>query len=209
MHTAQAVNSKGNEMNIYILLDRSGSMETMWNEALGSINGYIKKLKKSDQIHLAAFDNVSHDIVRDCKAKDWKDITREEINPRGGTPLYDSCGKIMTLAESYGGKKALLVVMTDGYENASQEYTQAAIKAKVKSWEEKKWEVVFLGANFDSVETVSGSVGVASGKTLNYGAGNFARGMDMLSTVTAAYATTGASINFTDADKQALKSATS
>lgn len=192
-------------MNVYILLDRSGSMQSLWSEALSSINGYVKKLKDKDQIYLAVFDNLSHETIRDCKVKDWKDVTNEDAQPRGGTPLYDSCGRIMSLAEDIKAKKSMLVVMTDGYENASQEYSQAAIKAKVKAWEEKKWEVVFLGANFDSVESVSGSVGVASGKTLNYGVGNFARGMDMLATSTMAYAATGASINFTDADKASLQ----
>jgi uncharacterized protein with von Willebrand factor type A (vWA) domain len=192
-------------MNVYILLDRSGSMQSLWTEALSSINGYVKKLKDKDQIYLAVFDNLSHETIRDCKVKDWKDVTNEDAQPRGGTPLYDSCGRIMSLAEDIKAKKSMLVVMTDGYENASQEYSQAAIKAKVKAWEEKKWEVVFLGASFDSVESVSGSVGVASGKTLNYGVGNFARGMDMLAASTMAYAATGASINFTEADKVSLQ----
>lgn len=193
-------------MNVYILLDRSGSMQGLWTEALNSINGYVKKLKDKDQIYLAVFDNLSHETIRDCKVKDWKDITREDAEPRGGTPLYDSCGRIMSLAEDIKAKKTMLVVMTDGYENASQEYTQAAIKAKVKAWEDKKWEVVFLGANFDSVESVSGSVGVASGKTLNYGAGNFARGMDVLAASTMAYATAGTAVNFTADDKMSLQS---
>jgi Mg-chelatase subunit ChlD len=189
-------------MNVYILLDRSGSMQTMWGEALGSINGYVKKLNKKDKVHLAVFDSVSHDVVRDCTVEKWKDINTEEVSPRGGTPLYDSCGKVMSLAEEADARKTLMVVMTDGFENASHEYTQAAIKAKVESWTDKKWEVVFLGANFDAVESVSNSIGVVGSKTLNYGVGNFARGMDTLMASTMAYAS-GASINFSDADKQA------
>jgi uncharacterized protein with von Willebrand factor type A (vWA) domain len=189
------------DMNVYILLDRSGSMATLWNEAIGSINGYIEKLKKTDNVHLAVFDSVSHDVIRDCKAKDWDDVTAEEVQPRGGTPLYDSCGKIMTQAEEDDAKKTVLVVMTDGYENASHEYTQAAIKARVKQFEDKKWEVLFLGANFDAVETVSGSVGVVGSKTMNITRGNIAAAMNTLSSYTTAYATTGASINFTSEDK--------
>lgn len=196
-------------MNIYILLDRSGSMETLWNEALGSINGYVDELMNDDNVHLAVFDSVTHDVVRDCKVKDWIDVTREEITPRGGTPLYDSCGKVMALAESANSEKTLLVVMTDGYENASQEYTQAAIKAKIKQWEDKKWEVVFLGANFDAVDSVSGAIGVAGNKTLNYGVGNFARGMTTLAAATTAYSTMDSAINFTEVDKQSLKSSVS
>ena len=188
-------------MNVYILLDRSGSMASLWDEALGSINGYITKLKPSTKVHLAVFDSVSHDVVRDVKAKEWTDVTAEEIQPRGGTPLYDSCGKIMAVAESDNAKKTVLVVMTDGYENSSKEHTQTSIKAKVKAFEDKKWEVLFLGANFDAVESVSGSVGVNVSKTMNISAGNMARSMDMLSAYTTSYAATGASINFTNEDK--------
>lgn len=193
-------------MNVYILLDRSGSMQTMWGEALGSINAYVKKLGKKDKVHLAVFDNVSHDVVRECRAEDWKDISNEEVTPRGGTPLYDSCGKIMAIAEADDARKTMLVVMTDGFENSSQEYTQAAIKAKVASWTEKKWEVIFLGANFDSVDHVSSSIGVAGSKSVNYGAGQFMRGMDMLATASMAYATHDAAINFSDAQKQSVAS---
>mgnify|MGYP003345215318 FL=1 len=91
--------------------------------------------------------------------------------------------------------------MTDGHENASKEYSQAAIKAKVKQFEDNKWEVIFLGANFDAVDSVSGGLGLVGSKSMNIAAGNLMRGFDTLSTYTQAYATTGASINFTQDDK--------
>jgi uncharacterized protein with von Willebrand factor type A (vWA) domain len=194
-------------MNVYILLDRSGSMQALWNEAIGSINAYVSKLKPSTKVHLAVFDNVSHDVVRDVKAKDWTDVSETEITPRGGTPLYDSCGKIMAVAEADNSKKTIMVVMTDGYENASKEYNKEAIQAKVKSFESKKWEVIFLGANFDSVETVSGSVGVASSKTMNYASGNMLRGMDILAASSMSYETSGVAMNFTNDIKASLGTA--
>jgi uncharacterized protein with von Willebrand factor type A (vWA) domain len=188
-------------MNVYILLDRSGSMSTLWDEAVGSINGYVKTLKPSTKVHLAVFDSVSHDVARDCKAKDWVDVSSLEFQPRGSTPLYDSVGKVMALADEAKAKKTILVVMTDGYENCSKEHTQASIKARVSQFEAKKWEVIFLGANFDAVESVSGSLGVGAGKTMNIAAGNLRSGFDTLSMYSAAYASTGQSINFTSEDK--------
>lgn len=188
-------------MNVYILLDRSGSMSSLWNEAIGSINGYVENLKVSDKVHFAVFDSISHDVLRECKVKDWDVVESDEVEPRGSTPLYDSVGKIMAVAEEAKAKKTVLVVMTDGYENASKEHTQASIKAKVKQFEDKGWEVLFLGANFDAVETVSGSVGVMSNKTMNIAAGSMRGAFDTLSAYTTAYAATGQAINFTDADK--------
>lgn len=187
-------------MNVYILLDRSGSMSTLWNEALGAVNAYVAKLKKTDKVYLSVFDN-EYSVVRDVKVKEWTDITNTDAQPRGMTALYDSCGKIMAKAEEDNAKKTILVVMTDGAENSSREHTQASIKAKVKEFEEKKWEVIFLGANFDSVEMVSGSVGVASGKTMNISATNLRSTMDSLFAYTSAYSATGQAINFSDEDK--------
>lgn len=195
-------------MNIYILLDRSGSMQPLWNEAINSINAYVEKLGKRGKVHLSVFDSVDYDVVRDCKLKDWTTVSETEIVPRGGTPLYDACARIMSKAEEDDAKKTMLVVMTDGYENASKEVSQQQIKDRVKTWEDKKWEVVFLGANFDAVESVSGSVGVMSSKTMNYGTGQFMRGMDTLAASTMAYATVGTAVNFDEATKQSLSSNT-
>ena len=80
-------------------------------------------------------------------------------------------------------------------------HQSAQRKAKVKQFEDKKWEVVFLGANFDAVESVSGSVGVVAGKTMNISAGNLRDAMHTLSSYSAAYGATGASINFSADDK--------
>ena len=188
-------------MNVYILLDRSGSMSNLWDEAIGSINGYVETLKNSDKVHLAVFDSISHDVIRDVKAKEWTIVCPTEVSPRASTPLYDSCGKIMTQAESDNVKKTVVVVMTDGYENCSKEYTQEAIKARVKQFEDKQWEVIFLGANFDAVESVSSSVGVMSSKTMNISAGNMRSAMDTLTGYTTAYSASGATINFSAEDK--------
>lgn len=189
-------------MNVYLLLDASGSMMTLWTEAINSINGYVKKLNKDDHVHLVAFDSISYKILRDMPVEHWLDISSEDAIPGASTPLYDACGKIMRQAEQDGAKKTMLVVMTDGFENASQEFTQQHIKDKVKDWEDnRKWEVVFLGANFDAVGAVSGSIGIAGNKTLNYGAGNFARGMDVLAAASVGYSTQGTAVAFTDNDK--------
>lgn len=194
-------------MNVYILLDRSGSMSTLWKEAIGSINAYVKKLGKKDKVFLSAFDDSSYDVLRETTVGKWTDVLETELTPRGMTPLYDSCGKILDKAQSDNAKKTIVVVMTDGFENCSKEFTQQSIKDKIKLFEDKKWEVIFLGANFDSVEAVSGQIGVSTSKTLNYAAGNMMRGMDMLATSSIAYATMDSYITFSDEVKQDLGTA--
>lgn len=107
----------------------------------------------------------------------------------------------MSQAETDNAKKTILVVMTDGYENASKEVNQAQVKANMKKWEDRKWEVVFLGANFDAVETVSGSVGVSASRSMNLTSGNYMKGMETLTSASVLYASCGDSINFTTEDK--------
>lgn len=145
----------------YILLDRTGSMSPIWEEALGSVNAYAEGLfapeggpagSAGDQITLAVFDyqaGLQFDILRKAAtAGDWKPVTSQEASPRGMTPLLDSIARMVALAEADNPQKAILVIMTDGAENASREVTKEGVKASLQRVEAKGWEVVFLGAEF-------------------------------------------------------------
>ena len=80
------------DLSVYILLDRSGSMQTLWDEALSSINLYATKLDSTTKVVLAAFDSESFDVLRDTTVAKWKDVSRDDAVPRSMTPLYDSAG---------------------------------------------------------------------------------------------------------------------
>jgi len=188
-------------MRVYMLLDRSGSMSALMEEALGSINEYVKNLSASTNVVLASFDDTSYDIVRNTTANGWTDVKPNEVTPRGMTPLYDSAAKLLDLAFKENPEKAYFVVMTDGHENASREYTQAAIKAKLAKAEAKNWEVIFLGANFDAVTHVSTSLGLGLEKSINIVGGNLKFEMANLATSTMAYATAGTRTMYTQEDR--------
>lgn len=188
-------------MNVYILLDRSGSMSYLWTEAIGSINSYVSKLDAEDYVCMAIFDNESYDIIRDCKVSDWNIVEWTSYAPRGMTPLYDSCGKLMSRAVADNSDKTILVVMTDGHENCSKEYTHASIKSRIKEFEDRKWEVIFLGANFDQVSDVAAGLGLAGSKFTNISAENLRTfTTTTLATSTAMYKS-GHDITFTAEDK--------
>lgn len=175
-------------MKVYMLLDRSGSMATLWNEALGSINGYVKGLKGRTKIFVGAFDSVEPLVVlRETTLSKWKDITSEDVMPRGGTPLNDAAGKVLDQMFDEKPKKAILVIMTDGYENASKEYTKDAIKAKIKLAKDKGYETVFLGANFDKIEDFASGYGVDKNRTMNITRSNLIDTMGQFSTATMGY----------------------
>lgn len=176
-------------MKVYMLLDRSGSMATLWTEALGSINGYVAELKGHADVFLAAFDTVnSFEVLRESSSEAWKRITSEEVMPRGGTPLNDAAGKLLDKVFKDDPRKAIVVIMTDGFENASNEYNTQAIKSKINMAKERGYEVVFLGANFDKVENLAHNYGVDAKRVMNISAQNMGSTMRGFATSTQNYA---------------------
>ena len=190
-------------MNVYILLDRSGSMSGMWEEALGSINGYVKALKAETKVFLAVFDN-EYKVIRNTTAGEWEDLTDEDATPRGSTRLFDSAARIMYRAIDDNAKKTVVVVMTDGEENASLNFKQSDVKNLASVFEKKKWELIFLGADFDRVgDVATQNFGVAANKYTNVKPGNMRGYMtSTLAASTDSYAYDNKAINITAEDKR-------
>lgn len=180
-------------MRAYILLDRSGSMISLWDEAIGSINAYIKGLPAKAKVTADLFDTGSYGDsntyvrVRDTTVNNWQDIGTTEYSPRGGTPLNDAAGRLLTEVLASKDKKAVVIIMTDGYENASKEFTLAQVKELIKKVEARGFEVIFLGANFDNAEQQAVGYGVAMNKTMNISKGNLESTMRSMSQMTMAY----------------------
>jgi Mg-chelatase subunit ChlD len=166
-------------MAVYILLDRTGSMARLWDEAVMSVNAYVRELvvdEADDRVTLAVFDayksGMQYDVLRDAvPIREWKPVGNDEVLPRGATPLLDAVMRTITVAEEAGKSKTAIVVMTDGYENASREVTLEAARAAIERVQAKNWQVNFLGANFDGFAQ-AGTVGVQHGDAMNYSAGH-------------------------------------
>jgi uncharacterized protein YegL len=205
---------KTENLSVFVALDRSGSMGgEKWTNAIDSLNEYVKGLQKeeiSGDITIIAFDSdgmfggdVKARLTPIAESSDiayFKRIEPDVLYPAGGTPLYDAAGHVMNLALEKNSKRTVVVILTDGEENTSKEYTQAKIKEKVKALEEKKWEVIFLGANFD-VTAYTQDSGLATTKMRNFDLNNQVQRSAMyadLTASTAAYATTGAAMNLAE-----------
>jgi Mg-chelatase subunit ChlD len=116
------------------------------------------------------------------------------------TPLYDAAANVMDRALERNNDRTVVVILTDGHENASKEYNQAKIKSKVAQLQAKKWEVIFLGANFD-VAQYTQNAGLDMTKMRTFKMNNAAERTMMYQDLTAsttAYAMTGASINLSE-----------
>lgn len=196
----------------FILLDRSGSMQSLWTEALSSVNAYVKKLaddKIDTGVTLAAFDTndgrLAFTIIRDrIIPSTWKTVTDEDATPRGMTPLNDATGKIVNLAEAGNYDKVAIIIMTDGHENASRELSVEQAKAALDRCRAKNWQVIFLGANFDNAAQAA-SYGNAAHATAESSKENLGATMASLSASRTAYAATGAAMRFTDEEKRKLR----
>jgi uncharacterized protein YegL len=200
--------SKKSELKAYILLDRSGSMASHWVETIGSINAYVEglagdKKTKATEITVAAFDSAEpYKVLRENVGADkWSKVTVEEINPRASTPLYDAIGKLVDVVRTAAPKRATIVIITDGLENASVEIKKDAAKAMLDEMRAKNFDVVFLGANFDAFDQGS-SLGNNAGQTLNMSPGSYADAMKGLSSRTAVYTSTGSVANFSDDERK-------
>lgn len=200
----------------YILLDRTGSMEPIWSEALSSVNAYADGLASLDggprvdaDITLAAFDaqdGLQFDVLREgVDAGDWRDITNRELSPRGMTPLYDAIGRIVSLAEKDRPEKAVIVIMTDGEENSSTEMTKKSAKAALDRVRAKGWEVVFLGTEFSNFDDAEG-VGQTASRNMAVSKDQLSDSMRRLSDKSKAYASGAApSVEWNAEDRAAAK----
>jgi hypothetical protein len=166
---------------VVLVLDRSGSMGDFRDSTIDAVNEYVGTLKKGKKVGdlrftMVQFDEVwardrmglCIDTVHDAvPIKDVPKLTRETFVPRGNTPLYDAIGHTIKATK---GKRVLFIIMTDGMENASREYTQQMVFDLIEKKKVKDWTFVFLGANQDSY-AVGGSFGISKQNIQNYAQG--------------------------------------
>jgi hypothetical protein len=213
---AFAKSPRAASVHSYILLDRTGSMEPIWSEALSSVNAYADGLATLDggprvdaDITLAVFDaqdGFQFDVLRSgVDAERWRAVTSKEVSPRGMTPLYDAIGRIVTLAEKDRPEKAVIVIMTDGEENSSTELNKKAAKAALDRVRNKGWEVVFLGTEFSNFNDAEG-VGQSKSRNMAVAKEQLDESMRSLAQKSKDYASGAApTVEFNDQDRALAK----
>jgi uncharacterized protein YegL len=141
---------------IGIIQDKSGSMQIRRAEAISGYNEYIQTLKKEAEgevlMTLTQFDTDFNEIYSGKPLADVEEFTERDYQPNGMTALYDAIGRTVRLTEQKPkkGDKVLIVIMTDGLENRSQEWSQEAVVKLMNDKRNDGWEFIFLGAGEDS-----------------------------------------------------------
>lgn len=164
---------------VIFILDRSGSMGGLEADTIGGFNSLVEKQKKEAGEALVStvlFDNeieVLHDRV---PLAEVPPLTAEQYYVRGCTAMLDAVGgAIHHIGNVHKYARAedvpehtLVVITTDGMENASRRYDVSQVKEMVKRQQEKYgWKFLFLGANIDAVETAA-RFGIAPRHAANY-----------------------------------------
>ncbi|MBI3440030.1 MAG: VWA domain-containing protein [Proteobacteria bacterium] len=183
----------------FILLDRSGSMENCRDTTIDAFNEYVMGLRRSDEVDarvaLMIFDSQSIDMLQQPQpAKTSLELNRATYVPRASTPLLDAIGQAVAEIDKTTlrpNEKVGLVILTDGFENASKEHTKETIRKLLADRQDNKgWLVTFLGADVDAFNE-AGAIGIKSQKYLQLKKTKLAHAMRYAAASQARYATTG------------------
>lgn len=177
-HFSDKYTREKDETRIYnlIILDESGSMSPIREQALSGANETLQTIRAAQQenpddhqmISFVTFDTgVREPFVRTIidaeKIENVQDLTHDQYQPCGGTPLYDAMGLSFTALKELvkEGDHVLVTVITDGLENMSKLFSAEMVKELVESLTSQGWVLTYIGANQDSEQT-AGGLGIRS-----------------------------------------------
>lgn len=154
-----------------IIIDESGSMQSIKREAINSVNETIQTIRSAQKKHeeqehyvtLVTFNDEVKTVYECVQVNEVKELTAETYCPDCCTALYDAMGMSLNALRKKVAEddKVLVTVVTDGYENASREYSGKAVKALVDELKAKGWVFAYIGANQD-VEAVAATISITN-----------------------------------------------
>lgn len=164
---------------LVFILDRSGSMSGLESDTIGGYNALLEKQKKEPGeavVTTVLFDD-GYELLHDrINLRGVAPITEKEYYVRGSTALLDAIGKTITkignaqkqTAEEERAERVVVVITTDGMENASREYGWEQVQKLIEGQKSRYgWEFLFLGANIDAVAT-AGRFGIGEDRAADY-----------------------------------------
>ena len=171
-----------NLTEIACIVDRSGSMSTIRDDAIGGFNQFLEEQKVvpgEANVTRVIFDDQYEIIDNNVPIKDVAPFTTDTYVPRGWTALLDAIGKtINTIRERIANtpeeekpSKVMVAILTDGEENCSTEFkTKKEIFDLIKECKESgNWEFLYLGANQDAIREGQ-NYGISAKMSMNFAA---------------------------------------
>ena len=136
------------------ILDRSGSMETCREDTINGYNAFVESQKdEGGTMSLILFDHEITSVYENVPIAEVTPLNMETFEPRGSTALLDAIGHVLKMKLP---RDTIVIILTDGDENASVKYTTEHIKDLLEMREKNDgWSFVYLGANQDVITTAS------------------------------------------------------
>ena len=158
----QQTSERSIEIYNLVILDESGSMESVKKETISGFNEVVQTIKSSQEeykdqknyITLVSFNTMGIKTVLNLvPASELNEINGQNYRPNASTPLLDaigfSCSRLRHALSEKKDFKVLVTILTDGEENSSREYSYAAIKRLIEELRGEGWVFTFMGANID------------------------------------------------------------
>lgn len=154
-----------------IIVDESGSMDLIRNEALVGMNETLTTCQKMEALHpeleqmvtLITFDSDHFKMHYDnVPASKTRQLTGRDYKPAGGTPLYDAIGMGVSKVNAQTGvdDHVLVTIITDGEENCSRLYTLTMIKNLIEKQKKAGWTFTLIGTDNLDVESMAGAMAI-------------------------------------------------
>lgn len=170
---------KPNKTDLVLILDRSGSMHGLECDTIGGYNSMLDKQRDGEgtvRVTTVLFDTDYEMLHNRQDIRTVEPMTDRQYQVRGCTALLDAIGRTidrMVRAQRHSrpedrADKVLFVIITDGMENSSRDYTMQQIRRMIEREKNKfGWEFLFLGANIDAIATAS-QFGIDADRAVNY-----------------------------------------
>lgn len=142
-------------LDITVIIDRSGSMGSVRDDAIGAFNTFLSDRQKSDPdalMTMVQFDHEYEVLVNGVPIQVVRPLGRETYVPRGNTALLDAVGKTVGSIESrtHTANAILVAILTDGQENASVEWHAGQVRDLIQEREAKGWDFYYLSAELSA-----------------------------------------------------------
>lgn len=147
-------NAADDVVEIEVVIDRSGSMGGYINDTIGSYNTWLagqQALPGKAGLTLTMFNGTLETFPRTFLDGARK-LDKQNYRPGGSTALNDAIGHAMNRLLQHDSDKAILVILTDGEENASKEFDTATIKKRIEAAQERGWQIVYLSADVNAFQ---------------------------------------------------------